>query len=94
MQLIGYSVFALWIGVTLILFLWDGYLSLQMYNYRIPKKRPFFGRRKFSFQTDPADYTEIGQIYRRKSIRMEIAFLTWVFGTLVVVIVISALFYQ
>jgi hypothetical protein len=29
---------------------------------------------KFAFQTNPADYTEVGQAYRRKSIRLEIAF--------------------
>jgi hypothetical protein len=93
MQLIDRSFFPLWIGVTLILFFWDGYLSLQMLNYRVPKERPLFGGRKFSFQTDPADYTEIGQIYRRKSIRLEIALLSWVFGSVVVFGIISAIFH-
>ena len=80
MHVVVYSLTALWIGATLILMLWDGYLSLQMFNHRIPKERPMFGGRKFSFQTDAADYTETGQIYRRKSIRVEIALLIWGFS--------------
>ena len=36
-----------------------------------------FGARQFSFQTDPADYTEVGKQYRRKSIRAEIALLAY-----------------
>ena len=35
------------------------------------------GPRQFSFQTDPADYTELGQQYRQKSIRAEIALLAY-----------------
>jgi hypothetical protein len=40
-----------------------------------PKAMALFGPRQFSFQTDPADYTEVGQQYRQKSIRAEIALL-------------------
>src|SRR5262249_25750702 len=81
MQAVVYSLTALWAGVNLILMVWDGYLSLQMLNYRVQKEWPISGGgRKFSFQTDPTDYTEIGQMYRRKSIRVETALLIWGFG--------------
>jgi hypothetical protein len=72
-----YSLTALWGGVALILILWDSYLSLQMVSHRLPKRRSLFGGRKFSFQTDPADYTDIGQAYRRRSIQVELTLLAW-----------------
>jgi hypothetical protein len=56
--------------------LWDGYLALQMANHRLTERTRPRGR-KFSFQTDPTDFTEIGQAYRRKSIRVEVAILAW-----------------
>jgi hypothetical protein len=93
---LGYLFFAVWLVPILVLFFWDGYLSLQMWNYRIPKKdeRIIGGGRKFAFQTNAADYTEVGQAYRRKSIRLEIALLIWVFGSVLVLIIISAILTQ
>jgi hypothetical protein len=80
-RLLTWLFFVIWFARILVLFFWDGYLSLQMWNYRVPKKsEPLLGGRKFAFQTDPADFTEIGQIYRRKSIRLEIHMLSWVFA--------------
>jgi hypothetical protein len=80
MHAVVYSFTTLWVAVAVILMLWDGYLSIQMINHRVPKERPWswFGGRRFSFQTDPADYTEVGQAYRRKSIRVEMALLAWI----------------
>ena len=88
---VGGLFFTIWLGPILVLFFWDGYLSLQMFNHRIIKKNErLFGGRKFAFQTAPADYTEIGQIYRRKSIRLEIALLSWILGSIIVLLIISA----
>jgi hypothetical protein len=47
---------------------WNFYLWLQKNNHRVPKQRPMWEFQRAAFQTDPADYTEIGQAYRRKSI--------------------------
>jgi hypothetical protein len=48
-----------------------------MWKHRVPKQRPILGSRQFAFQTDPADYTEIGKQYRQKSIQAEIALLAY-----------------
>jgi hypothetical protein len=80
---------ALWIGVGIGLFMWNFILSAQMMNHRVPKQWPILGRRRFSFQTDPADYTECGQQYRQKSLRAEIALLAYL-PTLVIAIVIAS----
>jgi hypothetical protein len=71
-----YSLTAIWGVVAVILMLWDGYLAVQMENYRIPGTPRLKGR-GFSFQTDPAHFTEIGHAYRRRSVRVELALLVW-----------------
>jgi hypothetical protein len=71
-----YSLTAIWGGVAVILMLWDGYLAVQMENYRIPGTPRPKGR-GFSFQTNPAHFTEIGQAYRRRSLQVEMALLVW-----------------
>jgi hypothetical protein len=84
-----------WFGPFLVLFFWDGYLSLQMFNYRIIKKDGLVPRgRKFAFQTDPADYSEIGQSYRSKSIQLEIAMLIWVLASVVILIILGVIFHK
>jgi hypothetical protein len=69
---------ALWIGAGIVIFVWNLILSAQMMNHRVPKQRPIFGPRKFAFQTDPADYTVAGRVYRQKAIRAEIILLAYV----------------
>jgi hypothetical protein len=87
---LGWLITAVWAIPILVLICWDFYLSAQMLNYRVPKERPIFGGRKFSFQTDAADYSEIGQVYRRKSIRVEIALLIWGPGVFIILSILFA----
>ena len=77
MRVLGYIGVALWISLGVVIFLWSFILSAQMMNNRVPKHWPILGRRQFSFQTDPADYTALGQLYRQKSIRAEVALLAY-----------------
>jgi hypothetical protein len=78
MRILAYVGVALWFGVGIVIAVWNFILSAQMMNHRVPKQWPILGSRKFSFQTDPADYTAVGQQYRQKSIRAEIALLVYV----------------
>jgi hypothetical protein len=58
------------------------YLQSQMLKHRIPRKgllRPFWWSRGFTIVTDPANYTETGQFYRRWTIRFEMASIIWMF---------------
>lgn len=89
MRVLVYIGVALWIGVGIGIFMWNFILLAQMMNRRVPKQGPILGRRQFSFQTDPADYTEQGQQYRQKSIRAEIALLAYV-PTLVIAILMAS----
>ena len=77
MRVLVYIGLGLWIGVGIGIFLWHFILTAQMMNHRVPTESPILGPRQFSFQTDPADYTELGQQYRQKSIRAEIALLAY-----------------
>jgi hypothetical protein len=77
MHVLVYVGVALWVGVGIVIAVWNFILSAQMMNHRVPKQWPILGTRKFSFQTDPADYTEVGQRYRQKSIGAEIALLAY-----------------
>lgn len=79
-----------WIGVGIGIFLWNFILSAQMMNHRVPKEWPILGQRQFSFQTDPADYTELGQQYRQKAIRAEITLLAYG-PTLLIAILLAGL---
>jgi hypothetical protein len=89
MRVLAYIGLALWIGIGVGIGISNFVLSAQMMNHRVPKQWPILGRRQFSFQTDPADYTELGQQYRQKSIRAEIALLAYV-PTLVIAILIAS----
>lgn len=88
MRVLVYLGVALWVGVGVVIFLWNLILSAQMANNRVPKQWPILGRREFSSQTDPEDYTELGKSYRQKSIRAEIILLAYV-PTLLIAIVIA-----
>lgn len=89
MRVLVYIGVALWIGVGIGILMWNFILSAQMMNHRVPKQWPILGRRRFSFQTDPADWTERGQQYRQESIRAEIALLAYV-PTLATAILIAS----
>lgn len=80
---------ACWIVRGLCLVTWNLVLSAQLLNNRVPGPHAILGRRQFAFQTDPADYTALGQEYRRKSIRAEIVMLAYV-PTLVLVVVLAS----
>lgn len=71
MRILVYIGVALWIGAGVVIFVWNMILDAQMMNNIVPK--PYQSRlyrpRRFTFQTDPADYTELGQLYRQKPIR-------------------------
>jgi hypothetical protein len=90
MRILVYMGVALWVGVGVVIFLWNFILSAQMANNRVPKQWPILGRREFSFQTDPADYTELGQLYRQRAIRAEIILIAYV-PTLFIAIVFAHL---
>jgi hypothetical protein len=66
MRILAYVGVALWVGVGIVIAVWNFILSAQMMNHRVPKPWPILGSRRFSFQTDPADYTAVGQQYRQK----------------------------
>ena len=73
---------ALWMVVNATLIISAFYLSTRMLNHRVPKQEPTWtwgGGRRFAFQTDPADYTEIGRAYRNKAVKVETALLAWMF---------------
>ena len=88
MHVLVYAAMAFWIGLGVFLLIWNFILSAQMMNHRVPKQQPILGPRKFSFQGDPADYTAVGQGYRRKAIQAEIALLAYV-PTLIIAISIA-----
>jgi hypothetical protein len=89
MRILVYVGVALWIGVGIVIAVWNFILSAQMMNHRVPKQWRISGPRQFSFQTDPADYTEVGQRYRQKSIRAEIGLLAYA-PTLFIAILIAS----
>jgi len=89
MRVLVYVGVALWIGLGIGIAVWNLILMAQMMNHRVPKQWPILGRRKFAFQTDPADYTVVGRVYRQKAILAEIILLAYV-PTLGVAIVIAS----
>jgi len=82
--------FVVGLGPVLILFFWDGYLSLQMFNH-LKRGSPAPWGRKLAFQTDPLDYDVTGQIYRLKSIWLEIALLGWGIGLPLLAVLVVAI---
>jgi hypothetical protein len=77
MHAVTYYLIALWAGVWLTLLMCNFYLWVQMKNHRVPKEGPMWEMNRAAFQTDPADYTETGQAYRRKATRVQVALLVW-----------------
>lgn len=79
MQAFAYAATALWMVGNLFLGLWALILSFKMENRRLPKQSPMptWGGRKFAFQKDASDYTEVGQMDRRKAIKVECALFIW-----------------
>jgi hypothetical protein len=80
-------VYQIWFGVTVILLIVAGYLQSQMLKHRIPRQgllHPWWWRRGFTMITDPANYTETGQFYRRWTIRLELASMIWMFMVVVI----------
>lgn len=80
----------IWLGVAFILNMGAWLLRSQMLKYRIPREgllHPFWWR-GFTIITDPANYTEAGQFYRRWTIRFEVAAMIWMFS---IVFVFAAL---
>jgi hypothetical protein len=90
MRVLGYIAVALWVSVGVVIIVWNLILSAQMTNNRVPKQWPILGRRQFAFQTDPADYTELGQQYRQKSIRAELIALAYI-PTLFMAVLLASL---
>jgi hypothetical protein len=68
---------AIWIGVSLMLILTLGYFGFQIRNHRIPKERPMWEMQGPVFFSDPANFTETGNAYRRKAIWVQVAFVGW-----------------
>jgi hypothetical protein len=92
MRILVYVGLGLWISVGLVIFVWILILSAQMVNNLVPKPDQahlYGGGRRFAFQTDPADYTELGQQYRKKAIRAQIILLAYV-PTLYIAIFIAS----
>jgi hypothetical protein len=82
MQVFAYTATALWMVGNLFLGLWAVILSFKMENRRLPKQSPMptWGGRKFAFQKDASDFTETGQMYRRRAIKVECALFIWAFS--------------
>ncbi|WP_407169658.1 hypothetical protein [Bradyrhizobium sp. ORS 111] len=72
MRVFVYIGVALWIGMGVIIWVWNMILPAQMVNNLVPKpeQRHLYGGRQF--QKDPADYTEVGQQYLKKAKRAEL----------------------
>jgi hypothetical protein len=82
MQLFAYAAAAVWTVGNLILGSWAVYLSFKIENRRIRNEplKPSWGGAKFAFQKDASDYTEAGQMYRCKAIKVEFALFAWAFS--------------
>jgi len=70
-----------WLAVCLVLLLGHVCLSVGMLNHRISRKGLLleWWLRRLTVLTNPADFTETGQIYRRWAIRFEVALGIWMF---------------
>jgi hypothetical protein len=78
MRSLIYVGIALWIGLGFVLLVRFAVLSAQMTNHRVPDQGKLF-------YTRSADYTEVGQQYRRKASRAWIALLIYAPTILVIV---------
>jgi len=83
-------VFYVWLGGTVILLMGASYLQSQMLKHRLPREgllHPFWWGRGLTIVTNPANYTETGQFYRRWTIRFEVTGIIWMF---MIVFIIAA----
>jgi hypothetical protein len=71
MRLLVYAGLSLWAGVFLLTYGRYFDLYVRMMGQRL-KPKSILNREMACF-SDPANYTEVGQIYRRKAIRAELA---------------------
>ena len=57
---------------------WAFYLSLKIENCRLPNRPAvrWLGP-KFAFQKNTSDFTEAGQMYLRKQVKVELALFAW-----------------
>lgn len=91
MRIVVYNGVALWISVGVLILVWNMILDAQMVNNIVPKpdRSHLYKPPRFTFQTHPADYTELGQVYRQKSIRAELLLVAYV-PTLFIIILIAS----
>jgi len=89
MRVFVYIGAALWISVGIVIFFWNLIVTTQMWNNLVPKpgQRQLL-RPQAVFLTDPAEFTELGQRYRQKAIRVQLLWLVYLL-TLFIVIVIA-----
>jgi hypothetical protein len=74
MQLFAYVAAPLWAMGFLVLGSWAFYLSFKMETCRIANETGMSWRgSKFAFQKKASDFTEAGQMYRDKAIKVELA---------------------
>ena len=77
MQNLFKTAIVLWIGGIVLLGYWYLILWFQMLNHRIPNKELKPGSRQSVSLTDPADFTETGQLYRRRAMRVKATLAVW-----------------
>jgi hypothetical protein len=61
-------------------FILDAYYTYKMDRNIVPGRNPYRGKgiKRLAFQYDPADYTELGQRYRRKLVWLEFLSIVWI----------------
>ena len=67
----------LWIAVFVVLYFWQTILRQQMINHAKSPGERLTGIRQATSLTDPAQYTEIGQMYRLKTMKVGQAMIAW-----------------
>ena len=70
----------LWIVVFVVLYFWRMILWQQMINHAKSPGERLTGIRQGTSLTDPAQYTEIGQMYRLKTMKVGQIMMAWGIG--------------
>ena len=79
----------LWIAAFVVLYFWHMILWQQMINHAKSPGESLTGIRQATSLTDPAQYTEIGQVYRLKTMKVGQAMMAWGIGVPVILWIAS-----
>lgn len=79
-----FLIISIWVGLSLIPIFTGAYFSLQMQNHRVPQERPMWDMRAPFLAYDPANFTEIGQAYRRKAFGAQLTLGGWLLISMII----------